>query len=354
MHPLRNSILFLITAYISSFGTSVSAAENVLETAAIEYKSVTKQRVLDGVVQAVHHSTLSSQINARVSAIYFDIDDHVRAGELILEFDDTAVRAKLRQAEAEFLASQAKLTSASTDFSRIDKLKKSNTVAQSVHDSARVAVDEARARVAAARAIRDQSLEQLSYTKVLAPYSGIVTKRHIQLGETAVQGTPLMSGFSLEELRVEVNFPQRLISNLDKDDLPVIELGGATNNKITATEVTIFPYADTKTSTIPMRLSLPTTTQRLYPGMLVKVAFSTGNRLRLGIPGNAVVYRSEVVGTYVVSDSGNISFRHIRVGNMSDDGSLEVLAGLDDGERVAINPTKATRLAIANTSSGSK
>jgi len=79
----------------------------------------------------------------------------------------------------------------------------------------------------------------------------------------------------------------------------------------------------------------------VYPGMLVKVAFSIGNRLRLAIPAAALVYRSEVVGVYVIDGSGKPSFRHVRVGNTATDGTVEILSGLDDGERVALDPPLA-------------
>jgi RND family efflux transporter MFP subunit len=195
--------------------------------------------------------------------------------------------------------------------------------------------------VAAADAVVARIEQQLEYTKVRAPYSGIVTERHIELGETANPGTPLMSGFSLDSLRAVVHFPQRLIPTINAQTRARVLMPGSNDDSIAAEAITIFPFATQGSSTIVVRVQLPLNVENLFPGMLVKVAFSTGSRLRLAIPEQSIVYRSEVVGIYVIGDAGNISFRHIRTGNTRSDGTVEVLAGLDDGERVALNPAMA-------------
>lgn len=90
-----------------------------------------------------------------------------------------------------------------------------------------------------------------------------------------------------------------------------------------------------------MRVQLPEGVQGLFPGMFVKVAFVTGERSRLVVPVAAVVYRSEVTGVYVVGQDGRVAFRQIRAGRRTADGNMEVLAGLDAGETVALEPLQA-------------
>jgi multidrug efflux pump subunit AcrA (membrane-fusion protein) len=74
--------------------------------------------------------------------------------------------------------------------------------------------------------------------------------------------------------------------------------------------------------------------------MFVKAAFVIGDASRLLIPEGAVVRRSEVSGVYIISDSGRLRFRQVRVGNRFDD-RVEILAGLAEGERVALDPVQA-------------
>ena len=104
--------------------------------------------------------------------------------------------------------------------------------------------------------------------------------------------------------------------------------------------ITIFPFADAATNTFRVRLELPDGQFALYPGMFVKVAFVVGESRRLLIPTAALVRRSEVTGVYVVNADGSIRFRQVRVGNEFD-ARTEVLAGLAEGEEVALEPVQA-------------
>jgi RND family efflux transporter MFP subunit len=168
-----------------------------------------------------------------------------------------------------------------------------------------------------------------------------VTKRHIEVGETVQPSQQVMSGVSLEKLRVKVAIPQRLIHavrSLGKARAFVSEPGA---EAIEATKLTFFPYADGRTNTFDVRVELPEGITGLFPGMFVKVGFVTGEKRQLVVPIEAVVYRSEVTGVYVVRSDKTVAFRHIRQGRPTGDGEIEVLAGLEAGERVALQPIQA-------------
>jgi multidrug efflux pump subunit AcrA (membrane-fusion protein) len=80
--------------------------------------------------------------------------------------------------------------------------------------------------------------------------------------------------------------------------------------------------------------------RRLYPGMLVKVAITIGSAQRLVLPQQALVSRAEVNAVYVLDDGGKISFRQVRPGNRYGE-QVEILAGLDAGETIALDPVRA-------------
>ncbi len=84
-------------------------------------------------------------------------------------------------------------------------------VSDSAMDQATADLASAQAALDAATARLEQAQEQLEYTEIRAPYSGIVTHRHVQVGEMASPGQPVMSGISLDELRVIVDVPQSVI-----------------------------------------------------------------------------------------------------------------------------------------------
>jgi coenzyme F420-reducing hydrogenase beta subunit len=195
-------------------------------------------------------------------------------------------------------------------------------------------------RTPAGARLLEQAREQLSYTRVTAPYKGIVTQRHVQVGEVAHPGTALMSGISLEQLRVTVDVPQSLIIAIRSKGKARVQLPGG--RWISVTDMTIFPFADPASNTFKLRLLLPRKVEHLFPGMLVKTAFETGIAPALVVPVSAVAYRSEVTGVYVLDeDEEHIRFRYVRLGEALGEEVVTVLSGLQEGDKVFIDPIKA-------------
>lgn len=331
----------LLLSAVAGSGAHADAANSELKTTPALYQSVQRERLLDGIVEAVNRSTVSAQTSGKVTEISFDVDDFVPAGSVLLRFEDTEQRARLRQAEADRQSAEARLAETTAQFARIEKLFQTNTASLADLERARANRDDSRARFESTKAALTRAQEQLEHTVVRAPYSGVVTERHIELGESAAPGRPLMSGFSLDFLRVRVDVPQRLIDTVRRENSARVILPGPNAASVQVDEIRFFPYANVGSNTIPVRLSLPDAVPSLFPGTMVKVAFAMGHRLRLAIPESAVVYRSEVVGVYTVDENKRISFRHIRSGHLTADGTIEVLSGLEEGEHVALDPVKA-------------
>jgi hypothetical protein len=111
--------------------------------------------------------------------------------------------------------------------------------------------------------------------------------------------------------------------------------------------VTVVPSADPRTHTTQVRLELPADTKGLFPGVFARAYFATGKAPRLMVPRQAVIHRSEVTAVYVVDDAGAPSLRQVRLGTASDEQSIEVLAGIKRGEKVALDPVKAGMATLA-------
>jgi len=105
--------------------------------------------------------------------------------------------------------------------------------------------------------------------------------------------------------------------------------------------MTIVPAADPRTHTTRVRLELPAEVRGVYPGVYARAHFVIGKAPRLLVPRAAIVRRSEVTAVYVVDEQGRAHMRQVRLGGAGDEASVEVLAGLKPGERVALEPIKA-------------
>jgi RND family efflux transporter MFP subunit len=288
-------------------------------------------------VEAINRTTVSAQTQGQVQEILYDVNDFVEKEEVVARLKDTEHQARVTQAAAELKSATATLTQAQDEFERVEGLFEKDLVSDSEMDKAIAEVKNAQARFESATAGLEQAQEQLEYTKIRAPYSGIVTHRHVEIGEIASPGQPVMSGISLEELRVIVDVPQSVIPAVRQGHSAHIYLPDGST--VEASKTTVFPFADLGSNTFKVRLDLPPNINQLFPGMFVKTGFVTGEKRELVIPESAVVYRSEVTGTYVLSD-GRVHFRQVRLGRDLGD-VLVVLAGLTEGEKVAVDPIAA-------------
>jgi len=334
----------LLTAVLAGCGGEPSSTARSptpgadLATLVVTPQSAPRERSWDGVVEAVNQATLSAQTGGRVIELPFDVNDFVEAGEVIIRFTDVEQQSMQRQAQAALAAAQAAAAEADTAFKRIEEIYRRQLVPRAQYDEALARRDSARAQLEAARAGARQSGEQVDYTVIRAPYTGIVTERHVELGETVQPGQPLMSGLSLDRLRVVVDVPQGEVAAIRRHAEAAVLL--ADGRRIPASEVIVFPFADPRTHSFRVRVELDEAATGLHPGMTVKTAFVIGSAERLLVPVSALLQRSELTAVYVVDDDGRVGLRQIRPGHRFGD-EIEVLAGLEAGERIAVDPLAA-------------
>lgn len=308
------------------------------ETITVAPRTSARERSWDGVVEAVNQATLSAQTRGRVLELPFDVNDYVEAGQVVVRFTDVEQVSAQRRASAALNAAQADYTEAEAAFRRTEELVAKQLLARAALDQARARRDATRAALESARAGVSEAGEQVDYTVIRAPYSGILTARHVEVGEAVQPGQPLVSGLSLQQLRVNVEVPQSDVAALREHGSATVVLPGG--GRVEAAQLVVFPYADPGTHSFKVRVELPEVETGLQPGMTVKVAFKTGEARHLWVPATALVTRSEVTAVYVVADDNRVALRQVRLGHRRE-GEVEVLAGLAEGERIAANPLDA-------------
>ncbi len=336
------TIFLASVATLVSFLAGVAAADSpAVETAEIAIRNIASEYIADGIVEAVKKGTVTSQTSGRVQEVNFDVDDYVPKGAVIVRFRDKEQQAGLQVASAGVKEAEARFAESEAEFNRIKDVFEKQVVPRSALDKATADQSAAKQKLDAARARLTQAQEQLEHTVIRAPYSGIVVKRHIEVGETANPGQPLMSGFALDELRVSANVSQNAIGSIRKFMRARIEFPTQANRMVEAKNLRIFPFADAGSHTFQVRINLAPGEEGLLPGMFAKVLFFVGEEARTVTPATAVVRRGELDAAYVVATDGKISLRQIRLGRRVDANTFEVLAGLTPGERVALDPIRA-------------
>lgn len=314
--------------------------EAALPALTVRSETAPLERVLDGRIEAVNQATVSAETSGRVAELLYDVNDFVPAGAVILRLRATEQRAGLEQAQATLREAVAREAEAQAHHTRTRNLHAADAASKSELEAAIAARDAAVARLVAARAGLEAAREGISYTEVRAPYAGVVTARLVELGEAVRPGTALMSGLSLQFLRVTVDLPQSVAEQVRTLRKAAVYVDG---ERIEASGLTIFPQASSAANTFRARVDLPENAADLYPGMLVKVGFIVGEARRLTVPASALVERSEVTAVYVLADEDRPSLRQVRVGRRVGE-RVEILAGLVDGERIAVDALAAARV----------
>ncbi|MEO8331027.1 MAG: efflux RND transporter periplasmic adaptor subunit [Gallionella sp.] len=338
---MKKSWLFVLLV-----GSTVAHAAEQLPVASVQYREVEQTYSVEGLVEATRQSTVSAQISGRVKEINFDVGSRVNKGQVILRIDERETAQALASSNAQVLQAQATLQNAKANYERSRQLFEQKFISQSALDKAQADYQVARAQAAASEAGAGQASLAHGYSAVVAPYSGVVAARLVEVGEMVSPGKPMMIGFDPAEMRVVVSVPQYKLSEIGSLPKVMVEVPSL-NRWVKAASTIVQPLADARTHSTQVRVYLPTNEAGVYPGMFVRAHFVVGKANKLVIPGSSVLHRSEVVAVYVVDEKSKVKLRQVRLGELTADGSVEVLAGLNPGEKVALDPVKAGMLSVS-------
>lgn len=330
----RHLMAGLISVALSGLTASVQAFETYAIMPELQVRSIQ----LDGTVEAIRQSTVAAQTAGTVSEIFYDVGDQVAPGSVLLKISDTEQQARLEQAQAAVLSADVNLKDARQNFDRIEGIYQRKLASQAQYDQARNQLDSAKASHSKAQAALKEARKQVSYTRVIAPYGGVVTERHVELGEVVAPGSSLMSGIDLNQLRVYTSVPQRYAAGVRRHRQASVMMPDG--HYLEAAHLTVFPYADAASHQFPLRIRLPEGQKGLYPGMLLKVKIPVTERPILAMPRQALVIRGDLRAVYLIDHQGKPRLRQIRIGQTLADNRVEVLSGLLEGDRIALEPAR--------------
>lgn len=311
------------------------AFANGLPTVVVAPHTVAIGFPAEAVIEAVQQTTVGAQIAGRVIEVKADAGQQVRKGEILMRID-------AREAEEAARAANAQYANAKLNYERTKSL-----VAQKFMSAA--ALDKAKADYDAAAASRAAAGASESHATIVAPLTGVVARRHAELGDMATPGKPLFTIYEPGGLRVTASIPQYRLNDMRKVTTARVEFPEL-GKWVDATSVKLLPTADTATHVSQVRVSLPPVPEAT-PGMFARVHFVVGQAEKLTVPATAVVRRGEVAAVYVQGGDGRLSLRQLRLGDAVGTGEIEVLAGLSAGDKVVTDPVKAA-IALKNPAAG--
>lgn len=304
--------------------TPVRAADALVVTQ-VRVHAVDLSFPAESLVEAVQQATVGAQVAGRVLEVKADAGQRVKKGELLMRIDG-------REAEESMRAAEALYANAKVSYERTHSL-----VAQKFMSPA--ALDKARAELDAASANRAAAGAGQSHASILAPMSGIVARRHAEMGDMATPGKPLFIIYEPGSLRVTASVPQYRLKEMRGVKAARVEFPEL-GKWVDAQSVNVLPTADASTHVSQVRVALPAMPEAT-PGMFARVHFVIGQAEKLTVPASAVLRRGEVAAVYVQATDGRLSLRQLRLGERVGLGEIEVLAGLASGDRVVNDPVQA-------------
>jgi RND family efflux transporter MFP subunit len=325
---------------LSLFLPQIVFAALPFPVATVEFREVDQTYAAEGLVEAVKQATVSAQIPGRIVELKFDVGDYVQKGQVIARIDASVVGQQLAGSQAQVAQARAVLENARAAYERTKQLAAQKFISQAALDKATGEYKAAQAQASASVAGAGEAAANRQFATIVAPFSGVVSARLIELGEMAQPGKPLLTGFDPKDLRVEVTVPQYKLPAVREQSRATIEIPSL-NKWVKAAQITIVPTADVKTHASRVRIDLPEDLRDVYPGMFARAYFAVSRARKLLVPAAAVLRRSELTGVYVVDAKNSVQLRQVRLGEPAGEAQIEVLAGLMPGEKVALDPIKA-------------
>lgn len=292
---------------------------------------------ISGKIQAEKFANVSARIMGNITNINVKIGDKVQAGQLLATISNTDMQAKVAQADAGILEAKTGLANIERDFARIQSLFEKKSATQKELDDITTHRDMTMAKIKQAEAMKSEINTMLSYANLKAPFSGVVTEKHVNSGDLASPGRPLFTIESSGGFQAEAMIPESQIATIAKgDQVKVIIKSNGQEIKGTISELS--SSARNTGGQYLTKISLnkkDIKNMKLYSGMYVNVLLpnkAKGNEKRkVTVNKNAIVTQGQLTGIYTMSDNQTAILRWVRLGKIYGN-QVEVLSGLASGE----------------------
>jgi RND family efflux transporter MFP subunit len=317
-----------------------------------------------GTVRARTTAAVAPQVMGRLTGVAVSEGSVVAAGALLATIDDTTVRAQLSSAEgavaeaeaareeADRAISQAEAskTLAEKTFDRFrtllegkvvtpqefDEVEMRRTVAVKELERAQQKRSQVSAKIVQAKGQADAAKAMLAWTRVTAPFAGVIVEKRADAGSMAIPGVPLFVLEDPRRNRIETFISETYLPLLGKGTPVQVVLDADPGKPFSAVVTEIVPAIDPGSRTFTVKVDLPA--GRARSGQSGKVRFAAGKGTVLAVPKRAITRAGGSDGVFTVGARDNVArLSMITLGAEFDD-RVEVLSGLSDGARVAVSP----------------
>jgi len=294
---------------------------------------------LPGTLLGFSQAPVAARASGYIKRWNKDIGSLVQEGEVLAEIDTPELDQLLSQLVATQQQASESMQLAKSSLERWEALRKKDVVSQQEYEEKRSTYSQAIANFNASAANAERTRQLTSFKKVVAPFSGVITKRNIDIGDL-IDGTtkPLFLIAKTDPLRVFINVPQSYsqwvkvgqAAEINLDEIRGMTFQGQVSKSASA--------IDPLTRTMQVEVTLSNKEKKLLPGAFVQVSLKLPASNAINISSNALLIRKEGPQVAVVDDQNKVHLQKIKLGR--DFGvTSDVIDGLKGGERLVLNPS---------------
>lgn len=285
-------------------------------------KTATRQVELMGSLQSAEQADIAARISGSIVALPVVLGSRVAKGDLLAEIDAGEIGARQRQAKAQ-------LEQARRNLDRERNLLKKNAATpenvRALEDALRIAT-----------AAWEEAGTMLAYTRILAPFAGVVTGKTASVGDLATPGKPLLQIENEARLQVITHIPESMIVGIAPGDRIQVSVPTAAI-AVSGTVAEVAPTADRLSRTAQVKIDVPAD-PKLRSGQFARVTLASGSAVTVVVPETALTAYGQMERVFVVAD-GRARLRLVRSGARSA-GKVEILSGLAAGESVVTGDSR--------------
>jgi HlyD family secretion protein len=241
--------------------------------------NLTEEISANGTINPVRVVNVGSQVSGTVEKLYVDFNDRVTAGQVLLELDPRLFRASLEQSQATLANAQAQSALAEANRRRAAELRKQDFISQQDYEQTVATARSQAAQVQSARARVAQDQANLNFSIIVAPVSGIIINRKIDIGQTVAAAFQTPELFSiaqdLTQMRIEALVAEADVSRvkLGQQVSFTVDAYNDRQFKGTVSQIRLNPSTQQNVVTFTVVVDVPNPDGSLLPGMTVNARF---------------------------------------------------------------------------------
>ncbi|PWK18504.1 efflux RND transporter periplasmic adaptor subunit [Xanthomarina spongicola] len=293
---------------------------------------------VSGKIQSVNSADLSTRMMGYVTKVHANVGDKVIKGQLLVSINNTDLQAKRAQVDASITEATAAFNNAQKDYNRFKSLFADNSASQKELDDITANFEMAKARLEAAKQMKNEVNAQFAYSNITAPFAGVVTSKTVKEGDMANPGQPLISVEAPGNFEVMAMVPETEISQINNGTQVDVSVK-AINKTLKGKVIEVSTSAKNTGGQYLVKIALDKTEANILSGMFVTVQFPVEKQSNIEIvliPTEVLVTNGQLSGVYTVSESNTAILRWLRLGRTYGD-QVEVLSGLSADETYIVS-----------------